>query len=364
MHLIQKPRRMMITGLYSAGILMSGCHGAALGAQMLGGSGQVLNTTTNLPVPDAEVSLECQRYVNIEGLEKVRTVKVTTDDTGVYSFTDKDVSGCDIGFVRVNKLGYIDASKIHVRFEQSTDYNHLPKVRYLTPAADAVLLKLRLNNPQPRMTLFYGGRIPTAAEEHSAKPNEPADQEYFRVYSAFFEAKWIAETPEEKKFVIDHYCKRLEDLYAGMSNQEKAQATSHTVSYEEIDDRVDPVKHTAHLAPTDPKTEVTPYCASAGARKSLFTYQFAPNSSCLIVTGDPAIIKNTKCNYEVDAVIIFGQEGKDVETASLPPGQEKQLAGTGSPRFAECTAGQVPVTASGQLWTGKEHGIFCRASAK
>jgi len=348
-----------------AGFLVAGAGlfllwaGRSLGPRMQPGAGVVLDTTTQQPVPDAEVALDCQRGTGFHTTEQVRVVSTRTDAAGRYRFEGRDVAGCDFAFVHPAKPGYADASRLAPRYAY-TSYSHIPPVRYLTPASDVGMLRLASLDSGPRQQIFPAGRLPTA-EERDAPANESAAHEYDRLFEALYPSKWIAETEKEKRFVLDRYCRRMADLYAQMSEADKSSVLSHIVSYEAINGRD---QRTAHLAPRDHATEVLPYCDSGGSIKSPYVYQFLPSGSCLVVLENPTRLRNMNCKASsVHVIVAFNREGTGVESADLAPGEEYATKTQGVPRIAECPSGSVGVAASGRPWVGIENAVFCRASA-
>jgi hypothetical protein len=129
-----------------------------------------------------------------------------------------NVVGCDFAFVHVSKAGYQDSSDIHTGYAY-TDYGRIPKYRYLTADADVVMLRLTAITPSRTGNVFRMDGSPA----HGA--------EFRNWYEAFFQAKDIAQTDRDKAFVRERYCANLENLYAAMNDQEKAEVTKTTVSY-------------------------------------------------------------------------------------------------------------------------------------
>jgi hypothetical protein len=55
--------------------------------------------------------------------------------------------------------------------------------------------------------------------------------EYRLWYAGFFEAKDIARTERERRFVREHYCETLRALYGVLNEEERAEAAKYSVSY-------------------------------------------------------------------------------------------------------------------------------------
>ena len=136
----------------------------------------------------------------------------------MYGFSFLDVIGCDFGYVRVAKKGYQDSADIHTGYAYTT-YGQIPKYRYLTADDDVVMLRLTAITPARTGTVFHPDGSPAYAPE------------YTQWYLAFFQAKDIAKTDSEKKFVRERYCPALSQLHAAMSDQEKADMAKYPISY-------------------------------------------------------------------------------------------------------------------------------------
>ena len=207
--------------------------------QMSGGKGQVLYTATRLPVEGATVALECHRQL-FHGSAKIRDVTAVSDKAGMYEFSLLNVFGCDHAYVHVHKAGYVDSASIHTGYAY-TSYGRIPEYRYLTAEADVVMLRLTAITPGRTGTTFRMDGSPAYASE------------YRTWYQAFFQAKEIAKTDRERQFVRERYCGSLAELYAAMSDQEKAEIANAPVSYSWRD--------TYKSGKHDYAGEVLPYCA-------------------------------------------------------------------------------------------------------
>ena len=324
---------------------------------MHGGAGLVLDTTTEQPVPDAQVTLECVRSTGIHSSETAGFITVSTDAAGRYVFEHGQVSRCHFGFVRVAKIGYVDAAKLGPRFAY-TSYDRIPPARYLAPAAEAGMLRLALLDPGPRARLFPAGRLPTEAEAR-APPDEPPAHEYDRVFEAFYKAKWIAQPGKETAYVIEHYCQRLQGLNEQIPPADRAARPATLVSYEDVDRE----PRILHIAPRDHDTEVVPFCRSGGAVKSPYVHRFPASSGCTTILQNPTRVWNHVCRSPVHVILAFNDQGIGVESADIDPGAEYRTRTEGTPRIAECAVGEIAVTARGEPWTGVENAALCRTPA-
>lgn len=207
--------------------------------QMSGGKGQVLDTATRQPVEGATVALECRRQL-LHGSIKIRDTTAISDKAGMYEFSLLNVAGCDFAYVRVHKAGYEDSSSIHTGYAY-TSYGRIPQFRYLTAQADVVMLRLTAITPARTGMTFRLDGSPAYASE------------YRTWYEAFFQAKEIAKTDREKRFVRERYCESLAMLYAAMSDKEKAEMANARVSYH--------WRGTYKNGKHDYAGEVLPYCA-------------------------------------------------------------------------------------------------------
>lgn len=191
---------------------------AAAQVQMSGGGGQVLDTTTERPVAGATVTLECRRSRLGEGSVEVREVRTLSDDEGRYEFGLLQVLGCDFAYVRASKAGYVDADSIAVRYAQRS-YDRIPKYRYLTPEEDAVMLRLTAITPVRTGNVVGLDGSPARVAE------------YRHWYEGFFQAKDIARTERERRFVRERYCETLRALHGALNEQERMEAARIAVFY-------------------------------------------------------------------------------------------------------------------------------------
>jgi len=186
---------------------------------MPGGTGQVLDTSTGLPIGGAAVTLECFHTLPGHGAAKVRDVATVTTQSGTYKFSFLDVMGCDHGFVHAAKAGYQESGAIHVGYAY-TSYGQIPRLRYLTADADVVMLRLTAITPSRTGNFFKSN----GSTDHAS--------EYRQWYEALFQAKAIAKTERERNFVRERYCETLPRLYSAMNEKERAEAANFRVSYQ------------------------------------------------------------------------------------------------------------------------------------
>lgn len=167
--------------------------------------GRVLDTTSNLPVQNASVTLRCQKN-KFHGSRTIRTVSVKTDKNGEFQFSLWYVRGCDFGFIKPSKKGYETSGSIHVGYSQ-WDYQSVPAVLYLTKNSDVRMLRLE--------ALAY----PFTSDTYSP------------LYRNFVRSKAIAETDREIQYVVDKYCGKLASLYVQLNASEKATIASRSYSF-------------------------------------------------------------------------------------------------------------------------------------
>jgi hypothetical protein len=339
----------------AAAILAGACGPSGMQAT----SGVVIDTTTEQPLADVVVTLECERSTGFHSSEAAGSVVVRTDAAGRYVFERNQVAGCDTGRVTAAKAGYVDSGTLGVRYAAFAGYGRIPRSLYLTPERDAGMLRLTLLEPGPRLRLYPAGQVPSGTEP-VPEPNEPAADEYDRVFEAFYKSKWIARTDAEKRHVLEHYCRRLDELQARIPADQRAARPAALASYEEIDGE----RRIAHLAPRDHATEVVTFCRSGGAARSLYTYRFPSSTACTTILRDPVRIRNHVCRSPVHVVLAFNDQGIGVESADVAPGEEYRTRTQAVPRIAECAEGEIPVTARGVPWTGVENAALCRAELK
>jgi len=170
-----------------------------------------LDLSSNEPIPEAKIRLECRRYL-LHGSQKVKDIIVTTGADGKFTYTSHELSDCDFAYVNAEKPGYIETKTVDIRYA-STDYKNLPTKFYMTPVADARMQHLRF------LSALAGGARPSKKDE------------YMGIYKLFFASKDTAETAQEKKYVHEQYCNRLLTLYDRLTESEKTLLKNEYVEY-------------------------------------------------------------------------------------------------------------------------------------
>lgn len=191
---------------------------------MSGGDGFVLETGTGSPITSALITLECRQGKFPEGSVLIKTLQKTTGAGGRFSFSTLDVAPCSYAYVKASKPGYMPADQLNLIYSHD-DYSNIPKQIVLTPEGDKVMIRLK----------FLASMI-----KASSAP-DPAYL-YMALYPNFDEAQRIAKTDSERAFVLASICPRLIELYAGLSEHDRARIVGAkvmglggeaTVEYEE-----------------------------------------------------------------------------------------------------------------------------------
>ena len=216
---------------------------SALG-QVSPGEGQVLNTSTERPIEGAKVILVCskQHFRLADGNTSVlRTVTVISGKDGAYAFSLFDVLGCSYTDVYAEKDGFVSSGQVAIRYQ--SHWHAIPKVSYLTPEADVVMLRLRLlGSYKTGNVYFQDGRYAAGAD-------------YKGLYASFLEAKFIAQTGQEKDFVRAAFCQRLLDLHGSLSDDDKKDIRQYAVTVGFRGKYVD--------GKYDHDAEVVPFCSTS-----------------------------------------------------------------------------------------------------
>lgn len=205
---------------------------------MTGGGGVVLNATSGEPLAAAVVRLQCRDEL-LHGAHVLKELITTTDQDGKYFFGISEVWRCDSAFVRPERAGFVDTSKLDLRYDYTT-YERIPAKLYLTPRGDEGLQKIKYHSA---MSMSRG--------------SNPTHQ-YFLVYEEFFQARKTAQTETERAFVRSSFCERLSALNAALSDDQRIELRQQSWNTAV---RHEPIDHAAHVAP---------YCAThdTGSRAS------------------------------------------------------------------------------------------------
>ena len=169
---------------------------------MPGGEGIVLDSTSNLPIADATVSLEC-RVSEFHGSEKLKDLTAKSNKNGQFSFSHWDLFKCSFAYVTPSKSGYQATAVDDTRYA-NTDYGRVPPKIWLTQLGRVHQQKLEL------LKAMISGRFSSSLHE------------YAYVYQSFVTAKHISASLEDRIFVHDVYCARLMKLFASLSDEEKS----------------------------------------------------------------------------------------------------------------------------------------------
>ncbi len=181
-------------------------------------SGQALDWYTREPVAGAHMELDCEGapLLKLEGHVHLFTMARTTDGEGRYSFSLADHIVCSKVILNGQKEGF------SLSFPSSGDEasrRPVPTIEYFVKTSDAVYFELEHITPSPGVQVRHLDGSADAAGI------------YRYWFAAFFEAKRIATSQREIEFVHQHYCKKLADLYAALSDTEKASIVKFAVEY-------------------------------------------------------------------------------------------------------------------------------------
>jgi len=177
----------------------------------MGGTGIVLDVSSNKPIPNASIRLECKRNL-LHGSTKVKDITVTTDSLGRFDFDSQQLSDCDFAYVHAKKTGYIETKKSDIRY-LNTAYKNLPQKVYMSPIASSRMQHLQFLN-----ALASGSSV---SKKH----------EYLNIYTQFYASKRIAESVQEIQYVRSQYCNRLLTLYDDLADSDKSWLKQKTVQY-------------------------------------------------------------------------------------------------------------------------------------
>jgi len=175
--------------------------------------GVVYEIRSKQPIAGAAVEVECRQY-QLHGTRLIRTARRDSASDGKYQFDAADVSDCDVILAHVSKEGYVDASQIldsaiKVPFVVSSA---VPSFMYLSAADDVHRLRLE------------GLLIESKSEIVWATPDSEAWAAFVTIHQPFLRSRYIATTPEERAWVRDRYCARLEQRWEALTADKRAEA--------------------------------------------------------------------------------------------------------------------------------------------
>lgn len=168
---------------------------------MIGGSGVVLNATTEAPVQGAKVVLECSARL-LHGYKVLKEVTRIADANGRFSYGVADLWRCDFAFVDATMDGYVLTSNLDPNYSDS-NFRHVPPKVYLTPLQDERMQQLKYH-----------------AAMSQGQVSDPK-YGYFRVYQEFANSENIARTAAETAFVRTSFCNRLDALNTALSDADR-----------------------------------------------------------------------------------------------------------------------------------------------
>ena len=168
---------------------------------------------TNSPVEGATVTFECykkQPLMLMHGTYVARRIDTVANETGKFQFSVSDVSGCTSANTYPAKTGYLDASVTDDGYCCGAPFG-VPNRVFLVREQDVV--KLRLIRLDPSKSTFSRA------------------YEYTGWFTAFLEAKAIAQTEEDRKYVHEKYCAKLTELWADRTVEERATISNYGASF-------------------------------------------------------------------------------------------------------------------------------------
>jgi hypothetical protein len=204
-------------------------------------SGRAIDYYTHEPIVGAHMVLDCQAdpWTRPEGRVHLRSVSRTTDEQGRYSFSFADRLGCSYLHLFGEKAGY--SGSFGNEAAESLEHS-VPTIQYFIKTSDTVWFELQSISP-------------SSAGVRNLDGSESIAGTYEEWFRAFFEAKRIATAPRETAFVHEHYCAKLGQLYAKLSDADKESLMKYVVQFsfggKSATGRV-----------LDYPAEVEPYCAS------------------------------------------------------------------------------------------------------
>lgn len=159
--------------------------------------GKVLNFVTKEPESTVQLTLKCKRSKFIHGSELVREVQTISGLDGSYHFDADQTRGCDWTVVDAYKPGFADVGKTGLMVKTAQSDRYVPKYVYVIADTDLSLEQIK--------NLF-------AATE---------GREFEDFFPKFLESKKTAKSPKDFQWIREHYCGKLEQLFADLSEEKK-----------------------------------------------------------------------------------------------------------------------------------------------
>jgi hypothetical protein len=205
-------------------------------------SGRAIDVYTHEPIVGAHMLLNCwaNPWTRPEGHVLVRTVSRTTDAQGRYSFSFMDRLGCSYLHLFGEKAGY---SGSFGNEPVESPGRSVPTIQYFIKTSDTVWFELQSISPS------------SSTQVRNLDGSESIAGLYKAWFRPFFEAKRIAITPRETAFVHERYCERLAQLYAKLTDADKASLANYDVQFSFMG-------KSATGRMLDYGAEVEPYCSS------------------------------------------------------------------------------------------------------
>lgn len=205
-------------------------------------SGRAIDYYTHEPIVGAHMVLDCEAdpWTRPEGHVHLRSVSRTTDAEGRYSFSFLDQLGCSHIHLFGEKEGYSGS----FGNESVESFGRgVPTIQYFIKTSDTVWFELQSISPSSSTRVL------------KLDGSESIAGLYEAWYRAFFEAKRIATAPREITFVHELYCAKLPELYAKLTDADKASLDKYFAQYSFAG-------KSATGRVLDYAAEVEPYCSS------------------------------------------------------------------------------------------------------
>jgi len=87
-----------------------------------------MEVESNAPIAAAQITLDC-REAQFHGTKSIATFKTLTQADGTFTFTAKQLSGCDFMYVHVVKTGFQEVlSPMNLTPDGSMDFSTVQKL--------------------------------------------------------------------------------------------------------------------------------------------------------------------------------------------------------------------------------------------